>query len=552
MRLFIITLFMLSISTLSYGNDGIGGQYPKELEMLSGNPKWEYASLYKGTTQDTYLTNMIDDERMGFLEVNEKCYHKLYRIDLLYIDAGPWGPLEMLTDPIGIREEGGRVYAECESYKSMVEVMRQRRDVEGEIPFLLTPEGEYLLYDFTLQVGDKYPASPAVGDLFVTGKATVTDNSGQKRSMLTLSNGVQILEGVGCMNSNGLLTLYLFTSGGLWTNTEDYCSRLHRYEKNGTEVYPFANSSQYSLSGTVCNQDGKPVAGAKIGIVDLNTFYKYEQDMFDILEVRGDTVYICTTDDEGRYDATFNLWKGYYDPSWFWALAWADGYPVCRMNGDGFPADETDTLDFTLCNKPTYHLGEEATIILPTKPDPALGQYFRLAGVEQCGMEPPYPRYRVVFEPEPDPQANTPYIIIPSRDFQLDLSEMDLTIEPGRVTISTDAFHGWYYNETYAVVFAGTYQSFLAYDLHENYYIHSLDNDSYYRYSARVEACHAYLGQPWDFRRPVLRGEQQAINSSVPASGQSASVSIFDLQGRRLAAPPAKGVYIRDGRKVVR
>ena len=60
------------------------------------------------------------------------------------------------------------------------------------------------------------------------------------------------------------------------------------------------SAQTYSLSGVVRNQDGEPVAGAKVGIVD----YKYEQDMFDILEVRGDTVYICTTDDEGRYDAT--------------------------------------------------------------------------------------------------------------------------------------------------------------------------------------------------------------------------------------------------------
>ena len=53
------------------------------------------------------------------------------------------------------------------------------------------------------------------------------------------------------------------------------------------------SAQTYSLSGVVRNQDGEPVAGAKIGIVDLNTFYKYEQDMFDILEVRGDTVCIA-------------------------------------------------------------------------------------------------------------------------------------------------------------------------------------------------------------------------------------------------------------------
>ena len=49
-----------------------------------------------------------------------------------------------------------------------------------------------------------------------------------------------------------------------------------------------------------------------------------------------------------------------------------------------------------------------------------------------------------------------------------------------------------------------------------------------------------------DFRYSDL-----GINSLASVSTQSAPAVLFDLQGRRLAAPPAKGVYIRDGKKVV-
>ena len=39
---------------------------------------------------------------------------------------------------------------------------------------------------------------------------------------------------------------------------------------------------------------------------------------------------------------------------------------------------------------------------------------------------------------------------------------------------------------------------------------------------------------------------------SVIDNMNTSTLDCFDLQGRRLAAPPAKGVYIRDGKKVVR
>ena len=44
----------------------------------------------------------------------------------------------------------------------------------------------------------------------------------------------------------------------------------------------------------------------------------------------------------------------------------------------------------------------------------------------------------------------------------------------------------------------------------------------------------------------------EAIDTKVESAATSSSApsSLYDLQGRRLAAPPAKGVYIQDGRKI--
>ncbi len=57
------------------------------------------------------------------------------------------------------------------------------------------------------------------------------------------------------------------------------------------------------------------------------------------------------------------------------------------------------------------------------------------------------------------------------------------------------------------------------------------------------------------FRRDDFKSEGTSINcihSNETIGNNTFYNTFYDLQGRRLAAPPAKGVYIRDGKKVVR
>ena len=58
--------------------------------------------------------------------------------------------------------------------------------------------GFILLYDFTLDVGDQYPCS---GEVYVKETGTMTTRDGIVRKTMVLTNGLIIIEGIGCINS---------------------------------------------------------------------------------------------------------------------------------------------------------------------------------------------------------------------------------------------------------------------------------------------------------------------------------------------------------------
>ncbi len=70
-------------------------------------------------------------------------------------------------------------------------------------------EDEMLLYDFTLNVGDSYPCAEAAK---VVEISQITTHDQMLRKVLKLSNGLIIIEGVGCVNSIGTLVIYQNTS----------------------------------------------------------------------------------------------------------------------------------------------------------------------------------------------------------------------------------------------------------------------------------------------------------------------------------------------------
>ena len=77
-------------------------------------------------------------------------------------------------------------------------------------PYHLTDDGkEIILYDYTMEVGDSYRHVDGYDDIVVLRKDTVVFLDQVHRRRLLLSNGLVLVEGMGCINSNGMLIDYL-------------------------------------------------------------------------------------------------------------------------------------------------------------------------------------------------------------------------------------------------------------------------------------------------------------------------------------------------------
>ena len=185
--------------------------------------------------------------------------------------------------------------------------------------------------------------------------------------------------------------------------------------------------------------------------------------------------------------------------------------------------------------------GQMATIILPAAPDASKGKYYRLDRAEAG---------QIIFEQELHPQAHIPYIIVPNEDFNIDLSTLDL-VGCYRDTVSVDG-----------ISFIGTFVS-EEFDYPDGFYIDIIDStpDCRFDESCVIGALRAYLLVHWDdpynqggTRVPpldkmgiVLRDYETGIASPFRKTEEG---SLFDLQGRRVSNPQ-KGIYIKDGRKVL-
>lgn len=77
---------------------------------------------------------------------------------------------------------------------------------------------EVILYDYTMEVGDAYAHVEGHDDITVVAKDMVATQDGDGRRRLTLSNGLVLVEGLGCLNSNGLLLDYLNPAREYQTN----------------------------------------------------------------------------------------------------------------------------------------------------------------------------------------------------------------------------------------------------------------------------------------------------------------------------------------------
>jgi len=137
---------------------------------------------------------------------------------------------------IGIRLEDGKVYTNFEDF---CEYQNFRFNYDyfyqccwsfsdpNYLPYHLTEDGsELILYDYTMEVGDGFRHVDGHDDITVVEKDTVAYADDVPRRRLTLSNGLIIIEGMGCINSNGMLIDWLNPAEEYQSNFTylDYCA----------------------------------------------------------------------------------------------------------------------------------------------------------------------------------------------------------------------------------------------------------------------------------------------------------------------------------------
>jgi len=209
----------------------------------------------------------------------------------------------------------------------------------------------------------------------------------------------------------------------------------------------------------------------------------------------------------------------------------------------------------------TFTENQMATIILPTEPDAGKGKYYRLDRCEDG---------QIIFEQELHPQAHIPYIIVPSEDFSIDPSTLDLA------GLSNDTV------SVGGISFIGSYTS-NELNEPEGFYLDIIDTTPDCGFSpsegtgkkAYVGALRAYLQVSWD--EPYNHGGSKAPGEKLEIKLKDYGTGItepsrptpdpslyggevYDLQGRKIGSGksfPLKGVrgsgiYIEGGKKKVK
>ena len=208
----------------------------------------------------------------------------------------------------------------------------------------------------------------------------------------------------------------------------------------------------------------------------------------------------------------------------------------------------------------SYTAGQMATIILPTAPDASKGKYYKL---DRCEDD------LIVFAEELQPQARTPYIIVPHEDFSIDLGTFDLSeLSSDTVSIQGIDFIGSYISTILPALTGGDGGG------SSSFYIDIIDTTpdcliaQISTEMSVVGALRAYLMVQWD--DPINHGgpkgpsmEKMGIYlldegtgigdaSRLNDKGQMINDKCFDLSGRCVGNGNLKpGVYIVNGKKVL-
>ncbi len=149
-----------------------------------------------------------------FYTISNKKYYKGHFYFVMHLSILNWwgGHVDSFSrQVICIREDQGKVYVMKDEYLELLGGYSSWKHVGDAtyMPYEETEEGELVLYDYNMQPGDRFPHVDGHEDIVVTQCGDTITDDGESRRTFLLSNGCEIIEGIGCVNSTGGLLFYL-------------------------------------------------------------------------------------------------------------------------------------------------------------------------------------------------------------------------------------------------------------------------------------------------------------------------------------------------------
>ena len=189
-------------------------------EMYCDGMRWVFRGSYTVESYTLDGSKVVNGKTYGLLHVHSDGY-------------GARGTEASVSDPfnytIGIRYEDGRLYVNMEDYLELFTPGYIWRTIGdgNNLPYETTEDGDLVLYDFSKNVGDTYCQLADGTTLTVTKTGVMKTEDGVTRRLLTLSNGLELIEGIGCTNSRGLMLFWLNIS----PNYHDYIGTFTYFGK---------------------------------------------------------------------------------------------------------------------------------------------------------------------------------------------------------------------------------------------------------------------------------------------------------------------------------
>ena len=180
------------------------------LRMLSFNPVWSYL-ISSGEAPCPAVNETVGRKGVRMLLGGGGGWHGTIPCIILDVRTSDAQMPEGTRHELAMYEKGGRVFLSEYDYDNYMHDIHPDIDSPYKTRERRFAYYHLLLYDFTLGVGDRYPCR---GEVYVRETGTLTTRDGISRRTLLLTNGLVIVEGIGCINSPLGLFAYQNTEEG--------------------------------------------------------------------------------------------------------------------------------------------------------------------------------------------------------------------------------------------------------------------------------------------------------------------------------------------------